>query len=106
MSTPPDSRRAGGVVLFTNGDTPFAQTRTPQCLGACVVLKCIPLPQVVDLTEKLRRTRARLEEEVRKSRWPWTTRTRARMRRACRSASSTETSTRLAFGWARTVGYG
>lgn len=82
MSNPPDPRRAGGVVLFTNGDTSYeffrdlgqgrvgervllAQTRTPQGLGACVVLKCVPLPQVAELTEKVQRTRARLEEEVR-----------------------------------------
>lgn len=82
MSNPADSRRAGEVVLFTNGDTSYeffrdlgqgrvgervllAQTRTPQGLGACVVLKCVPLPQVADLTEKIQRTRARLEEEVR-----------------------------------------
>ncbi|MCP3138179.1 serine/threonine protein kinase [Pyxidicoccus xibeiensis] len=82
MSNPSDSRRAGGVVLFTNGDTSYeffrdlgpgrvgervllAQTRTPQGLGTCVVLKCVPLPQVAELTEKVYRTRARLEEEVR-----------------------------------------
>lgn len=82
MSNPSDSRRAGSVVLFTNGDTSYeffrdlgqgrvgerillAQTRTGQRLGPCVVLKCVPVPQVANLTEKYRRTRARLEEEVR-----------------------------------------
>ena len=81
MSNPSGSRRAGGVVLFTSGDTAYeffrdlgqgrvgervllAQTRTPQGLGACVVLKCVSLPQVADMTERFRRTRARLEEEV------------------------------------------
>lgn len=82
MSNPSDSRRAGSVALFTNGDTSYeffrdlgqgrvgervllAQTRTGQRLGPCVVLKCVPVPQVANLTEKYRRTRARLEEEVR-----------------------------------------
>jgi len=82
MSNPSDSRRSGSVVLFTNGDTSYeffrdlgqgrvgerillAQTRTGQRLGSCVVLKCVPVPQVANLTEKYRRTRARLEEEVR-----------------------------------------
>ena len=82
MSNSSDSWRAGGVVLFTNGDTSYeffrdmgqgrvgerillAQTRTGQRLGPCVVLKCVPVPHVANLTEKYRRTRARLEEEVR-----------------------------------------
>jgi len=82
MSNPSDSRSSEGIVLFTNGDTSYeffrdlgqgrvgeqvllAQTRTPQGLGACVVLKCVPLPRVADLAEKFQRTRARLEEEVR-----------------------------------------
>ena len=82
MSNPFDSRGAGSVVLFTNGGTSYeffrdlgqgrvgerillAQTRTGQRLGPCVVLKCVPVPHVANLTEKYRRTRARLEEEVR-----------------------------------------
>ncbi|WP_342380761.1 protein kinase [Myxococcus stipitatus] len=82
MSNPRDSRPAGSVVLFTNGDTSYeffrdlgegrvgerillAQTRTPKGLGECVVLKCLPLPKAADATEKYQRTRARLEEEVR-----------------------------------------
>jgi serine/threonine-protein kinase len=82
MSHPPDARRAEGVVLFTYGDTSYeflrdlgegrvgervllARTRTPQSLGACVVLKCVALPQAADMTERYRLTRARLEEEVR-----------------------------------------
>ena len=68
MSNPSDSRPAGSVVLFTNGDTSYeffrdlgegrvgerillARTRTPKGLGDCVVLKF--------------RARARMEEEVR-----------------------------------------
>ncbi|WP_338867949.1 serine/threonine protein kinase [Myxococcus stipitatus] len=82
MSNPSDSRPAGSVVLFTYGDTSYeffrdlgegrvgerillAQTRTPKGLGECVVLKCLPLPNAADATEKNQRTRARLEEEVR-----------------------------------------
>jgi serine/threonine protein kinase len=82
MSNPSDSRGAGSVVLFTNGDTSYeffrdlgqgrvgerillAQTRTRQRLGPCVVLKCVPVPHAANLSEKYRRTRARLEEEVR-----------------------------------------
>ncbi|RJS14715.1 serine/threonine protein kinase [Corallococcus sp. H22C18031201] len=82
MSNSSDSRPAGRVVLFTNGDTTYeffrdlgegrvgerillAQTRTPKGLGDCVVLKCLPLPKEADTTEKHQRARARLEEEVR-----------------------------------------
>lgn len=69
MSNPPDARRAGGLVLFTNGDTSYEFFRDlGQGRGACVVLKCVPLPQVAELTEKVQRTRARLEEEVRLAR--------------------------------------
>ncbi|RJS27865.1 serine/threonine protein kinase [Corallococcus sp. H22C18031201] len=86
MSNPSDSRPAGRVVLFTNGDTAYeffrdlgegrvgerillAQTRTPKGLGDCVVLKCLPLPKEADTTEKHQRARARLEEEVRLARY-------------------------------------
>ena len=84
MSNPSDSRPAGSVVLFTNGETSYeffrdlgegrvgerlllAQTRTPKGLGECVVLKCLPLPKAAEVTEKYQRTRVRLEEEVRLS---------------------------------------
>ncbi|WIG94170.1 protein kinase [Myxococcus sp. SDU36] len=82
MSHPSDSRPAGSVVLFTHGDTSYeffrdlgegrvgeqlllARLRTPQGLGDCVVLKCLPAPESTDVTEKYLRARARLEEEVR-----------------------------------------
>ncbi|WP_375742089.1 serine/threonine protein kinase [Corallococcus interemptor] len=85
MAHPSNPPLSSGVVLFTQGDTSYeffrdlgagrlgervllAFVRTPQGLGDCVVLKCIPLPQGEELSEGFQLTRTRLEEEVRLSR--------------------------------------
>ena len=81
MAHPSNPPLSSGVVLFTQGDTSYeffrdlgagrlgervllAFVRTPQGLGDCVVLKCIPLPQGEELSEGFQLTRTRLEEEV------------------------------------------
>ncbi|RKH40430.1 serine/threonine-protein kinase [Corallococcus sicarius] len=86
MAHPSDPPLSSGVVLFTQGDTSYeffrdlgvgrlgervllAFVRTPQGLGDCVVLKCIPLPQGEELPEGFQHTRTRLEEEVRLARY-------------------------------------
>ncbi|RKH78800.1 serine/threonine protein kinase [Corallococcus sp. AB045] len=86
MAHPSDPTLSSGVVLFTQGDTSYeffrelgvgrlgervllAFVRTPQGLGDCVVLKCIPLPQGEELPESFQHTRTRLEEEVRLARY-------------------------------------
>ncbi|MCY1043868.1 serine/threonine-protein kinase [Corallococcus sp. bb12-1] len=86
MAHPPNPPLSSGVVLFTQGDTSYeffrdlgvgrlgervllAFIRTPQGLGDCVVLKCIPLPQDEEVPEGFQLTRTRLEEEVRLARY-------------------------------------
>ncbi|CAM4021618.1 serine/threonine protein kinase [Corallococcus exiguus] len=86
MAHPSDPPLSSGVVLFTQGDTSYeffrdlgvgrlgervllAFVRTPQGLGDCVVLKCIPLPQGEEPPEGFQRTRIRLEEEVQLARY-------------------------------------
>ncbi|WP_375761323.1 serine/threonine protein kinase [Corallococcus exercitus] len=86
MAHPSNPPLSSGVVLFTQGDTSYeffrelgvgrlgervllAFVRTPQGLGDCVVLKCIPLPQGEELCEGFQHTRTRLEEEVRLARY-------------------------------------
>ncbi|MCY1045382.1 protein kinase [Corallococcus sp. bb12-1] len=86
MVHPSNPPLSSGVVLFTQGDTSYeffrdlgagrlgervllAFVRTPQGLGDCVVLKCIPLPQGEALSEGFQLTRTRLEEEVRLARY-------------------------------------
>ncbi|RKG90029.1 serine/threonine protein kinase [Corallococcus sp. CA053C] len=86
MAHPSEPPLSSGVVLFTQGDTSYeffrdlgvgrlgervllAFVRTPQGLGDCVVLKCIPLPQGEELPEGFQLTRTRLEEEVRLARY-------------------------------------
>jgi len=71
-----------GSVIFTNGDTRYefiqdlgtgrhgerllvVRPRTPAGAQAQVVLKCLALPALASISEKYKRTRARLEEEVR-----------------------------------------
>ncbi|CAM4063420.1 serine/threonine-protein kinase [Corallococcus exiguus] len=85
MAHPSNPPLSSGVVLFTQGDTSYeffrdlgagrlgervllAFVRTPQGLGDCVVLKCIPRPQGEELPEGFPLTRTRLEEEVRLAR--------------------------------------
>jgi eukaryotic-like serine/threonine-protein kinase len=86
MAQPSNPPLSSGVVLFTQGDTSYeffrdlgvgrlgervllAFVRTPQGLGDCVVLKCIPLPQDEEVPEGFQLTRTRLEEEVRLARY-------------------------------------